>query len=528
MLRLPSMVYNQQLNPDESQMITQAITLLQNPVYWDSVDGTTIGPINSYLLVWPGLFGWPITYFTTRLTGTVLIGFILLFLFAGLRRVVAPQSARIALVVLVLFFSYVIHFDFLHYSSELASLVLLTLGWYYFIRLQAPSGFSNQRLDGLWAGFALGCVPFAKLQSMPSAALIAVAILASLFFLRPCQHRGINPPVWFILGLALPTGFVVGCCYYFGVLNRFYTFYIQSNLFNYGEYNQYLYPATRLSFWSKTLRLPVFFQSETTFLPFFLFVLLLSAATVWIILIKRQPLLPGKRWIGCWSVAWLGASLYSVVKPGTEFTHHLLLLVPSLGWLGNLVIDQFLSLQTARYPVIFPRLFLLGNLFFFGKTAIQFRQNPVATNYYLYATRNPAHFPNSRVSDVLLHYARPNDRLVVWGWNMTYHVEAQLPQGTSENHSFRSIVPHSLRRAYQEKYMEDITSTQPTLFVDATGPNSLWMTDTTVYRHENFPALASYISKQYHQVAVVDQVRIYLRNDRAMRLQTFLPPNLMH
>jgi hypothetical protein len=56
-MRLPVIVFNRELNPDESQMLSHAITLFQDPVYWRSVDGTTIGPLDNYLLVIPKIVG---------------------------------------------------------------------------------------------------------------------------------------------------------------------------------------------------------------------------------------------------------------------------------------------------------------------------------------------------------------------------------------------------------------------------------------------------------------------------------------
>src|SRR4051812_48242905 len=45
-------------NPDESQFVAGAITLTKDPVFWRSVDGTTSGPLNFYVLLplhWLGL-----------------------------------------------------------------------------------------------------------------------------------------------------------------------------------------------------------------------------------------------------------------------------------------------------------------------------------------------------------------------------------------------------------------------------------------------------------------------------------------
>ena len=516
--RLPSILLNEQLNIDESLMIAQALTLLQNPIYWDSVDGTTIGPINSYLLTWPGLFNLPITFLTTRLTGTFLIGLTLWLLFASFRLVVSQMAARFGLLLLVLFFSCTTHFDFVHFSSELTSLVLLAAGWLYFLRLALQPQFAQKRRNWLVAGILIGCVPFAKLQSLPSAALIGLAMTASLLHSSSPKSWLTTNRLWFLLsGFLFPTILIVTFCWIFGVLDYFYTFYIHSNLFNYGEYYQKIFPSTQLSIWERILHLPAFFQSENAFFSLFVLFIGISFLAFLVLLTRHKRIYHLQYWIGLWSLGWLLAGIYSVAKPGTEFVHHLLYLLLPIGWLTGLASEQIVSTKIANRSFVFPGAILLGNLFILSVLFVNYQQNPAVSNYYLYSFQNRQSFnpnPTSAVSDSMLKYARPNDRLVVWGWNMRYHVETQLPQGTSENHSFRSIVPHSLRDAYQNKYIRDITTTKPALFVDATGPNSLWMTDTAIYKHEKFTALATYIAQQYQLVETVDHVRIYVRKDR--------------
>lgn len=523
--RLPSILYAGELNTDESQMITHALTLLQNPVYWSSVDGTTIGPIDCYILMWPAAFGLPITYLTARLTGTLLIGLALWYLFAAWRLVVPPVSARLGLVLLVLFFSYTTHFDFLHYSSELVSLCLLAVSWHYLIHFWLRTDFSLFRHNWLIAGLLIGCVPFAKLQCVPPAALMAMGLVWALFRYNDFKWRAVDRQFWWLsAGFFLPAIFFVGICIYHGVLGRFYTFYIQANLFNYSELNRELYPATQWPTWKRLSRLPDFFRSEMTFFYFVLLSATLSMLAFAVLIVNRQRLSDIKQWVGFWSIAWLGFSLYSVVKPGTEFTHHLLILVLPLGWMIGIVVEKLVANQMICRLAVVPILFLGTNLLCWFNVFINYRYDPATAHHYLYALQNRAEYPKTAVSNILLKYARPNDCLVVWGWNLRYHVEAQLAQGTSENHSFRSILPHPLRQAYQQKYLEDITTNQPAFFIDATGPNSLFMNDTTMYRNERFAALGTYIAKRYRLVDTVDQVRIYLRNDRFTLDRPALPP----
>ena len=49
--RWPFLLVASEFNPDESQLIAGTITLAHDPVFWRSVDGTTSGPLNFYVLL---------------------------------------------------------------------------------------------------------------------------------------------------------------------------------------------------------------------------------------------------------------------------------------------------------------------------------------------------------------------------------------------------------------------------------------------------------------------------------------------
>ena len=141
----------------------------------------------------------------------------------------------------------------------------------------------------------------------------------------------------------------------------------------------------------------------------------------------------------------------------------------------------------------------------FGLIAIQHR--PLNT----YVSGNDHRVPVSNVSKLILKYAHSSERLVVWGWMCRYHVETQMPQGTAENHSERSIYPHPLRQKYYQRYLNDLKKNQPKVFVDAVG-NSLWLNDRPTQAHEAFPELNDFIKKNYRFVGEIESTRVYLRN----------------
>ena len=66
----------QVLNPDETQMISNAIGISQRGLNFLEFDGTTSGILNSLILVWPELFNLDITFLTSRLTQIFLVAVI--------------------------------------------------------------------------------------------------------------------------------------------------------------------------------------------------------------------------------------------------------------------------------------------------------------------------------------------------------------------------------------------------------------------------------------------------------------------
>jgi hypothetical protein len=74
LLRLPTALVPREFNPDESQMLSQGMKFLVDPVPWRAVDGTTGGPLNSYLISALLLMGFRPGYVLVHLLADVLVG----------------------------------------------------------------------------------------------------------------------------------------------------------------------------------------------------------------------------------------------------------------------------------------------------------------------------------------------------------------------------------------------------------------------------------------------------------------------
>ncbi|MFN7813896.1 MAG: hypothetical protein ACK5SI_14675, partial [Planctomycetia bacterium] len=70
--RMPCLAFPYELQQDESQFASQAITLLHDPVFYRAVDGGSAGPLASHVLWLPLLLGQEIDYFTIRCVGLLL------------------------------------------------------------------------------------------------------------------------------------------------------------------------------------------------------------------------------------------------------------------------------------------------------------------------------------------------------------------------------------------------------------------------------------------------------------------------
>ncbi|MBC8153208.1 MAG: hypothetical protein H7Z72_09880 [Bacteroidetes bacterium] len=536
-MRLPSLCFNEELNVDESQVIASGITLLTDPVYGRSVDGTTIGPLNSYALLLPHLLGLPMDYSAARYMALLLIISSIVVFYFSLLRIVSPLVSRVSTLFITLLFAWTANDNFLHFSSELTSVLLLNTGFLLALRvLQSP----RPSLIGLFGlGVLAGLIPYGKLQALPIAGMILLTLTAYLVYAH--RTKAIRLLAVCGAGFVLPTALVFGVAFYYDVSDYYVNFYFVSNLLTYRQIYADV-PLVQGDFWAKLISFPHFAWHHTDFFMFVLFPFFVAGGAS---LFGHRA----SRWRGLfrpvsWPVALVGltvvAAAWSVIVPGTEFGHHLLLLVFPLGWATAVWLDR-LSDRWASLPlpVRFSRLLLtacavgllLANTIVHacidrflrrtpGMVATANQTEPMASRYGWLYPANPSlfAFPTrtriavSPVSRIVGRYALPTDRLAVWGWHCSYYVETQLAQGVSEAHTQRSVLPNQMQAMYLARYARELDQNRPVVFLDAVGRNSLTLVRPN-QRSDHFGAVRAIIRDNYRFVGDVEDVRIYVRND---------------
>lgn len=480
-MRLPAVIFNQEINPDESQMIAHALTLKHYPIYWESVDGTTIGPVNNYMLLLPSFVGLGFDYIAIRLLGLVWILGSLFFFYQSVKNFFDVPTALLSLLPPLFFLSFTQDADFVHYSSEQLPLFLLNAALWKVSKIAA--GRENGFAGIFFLGLLLGLNPFAKIQVVPQATVIGIFAVITLYqhkhFLKACL-------VLIAGGLTVPV-IILALAGAFGVLDDLWDYYVLGNLIYAGG----------SSLIDAVVRLPSFFAKSTDFLLYLGSLSLLIAAGIF-----QKNKQGFKNGLTAFIVLWLMAALYAATKTGNDFGHYLNLCVYPFALLGALFVDKLQKngsfVPATAFAALIP--FLVG----FGLKAV--RHLPLNA----YVSGADHRVPVSAVSQLILTHAQPTDRLVVWGWMCRYHVETQMPQGTAENHSERCIYPHPLRQKYYERYLSDLKKNSPKVFVDAVG-NSLWLNDRHSQAHEAFSELKKLIAQNYRLVGEVESTRVYIK-----------------
>ena len=111
--------------------------------------------------------------------------------------------------------------------------------------------------------------------------------------------------------------------------------------------------------------------------------------------------------------------------------------------------------------------------------------------------------PGQEVAREIMRYASPGERLMIWGWAPRYYVLTGMRPGTRYGHSaFAHDDPY-----FFDLFVKDFDRSRPPVFVDAEDP-------IFKARLDAYPALAVRIARDYEQVAIVGETRIYVARTR--------------
>lgn len=530
-LRLPTILSAHELNVDESQMLSQGMKFLLDPMPWRAVDGTTSGPLNSYLISLFLLMGFRANYALAHGLATGLLALQVVLAHQTLLRITSRRAAAWGILPMMFALGFTRNRNYLHYASELLPALLLALGFYSFVvwMQQEDEGTKPRRwLMAFVAGLTLGCAPWCKLQALPmSAALSGLVFLAMLFrgnSSRGVAGRRIASAAAFGAGAVLPSCVILSVVARGGAIRDFWYSYILSN-FRYAG-------GLEVSRLFKHLGIAIA-RPET--LPLFLacfaagIVLFLQVAD------KRDMGLSSKEhWIVGILACWLAAALFAVCRPARFFTHYTIFLFYPTTCLAAILFHRGFATFKKDSLIVLNRWCRLSveavTLFLLLFTAYQIVQD----------ARDPREPDgNDKIAATVVEIRREHGvkSMAIWGWAPGVYVLTGIPPATRDAIPYNAINKeyeksadgHSMIREtkihpyFGHRFVSDLRDAKPDLFIDAVAPGAFMWTWTPEDGYESDGETREFINQNYYEIKDLPlasggkPVRFFLRREYLSR-----------
>lgn len=520
--RWPSMWIDLPLDPDESTFISLAHRALTHGVPWGGIDATTSGPLNVLVLTFFHFFGLSFSFASARFVATLLIAATLIASYFCVRLSAGESGARLTAALLLLFSAAVSSdLEFAGYSSESVPLCLIAL-----LSLSVAGAATRRRGLGYYcatAGALAGAVPFAKLQAVPIAAVLAMVMFAVLFTRPLPQRTRLSLMATFAAASMLVPAAMLLPVTLSGAWNDFVVSYVRE-----------------LFVYQNGAVVPQWFASGQLGLsnyPFVLIFFIISGGILTSVL--TLALLSGKRsesrcrkttrrQILLFSVTLtLTSAIYSVAAPNRPWPHYFLFLVPVICVLAG---------STLEILLVHRRLAGEGRLVSAAFVSVFFLAAIVpmisADSPYRAALMDGRNLHVRAHHDPLLRRIERGSSIAVWGWRPDLYVATDTVTATRDSITQFQMWPGPYQTYYLHRYVHDMESSRPRYFIDSVDlreclanaktlqPQSRQKSSALVCRntvpsnrHENYPLVASYIARNYTFIGTTDTIRLYRRND---------------
>jgi hypothetical protein len=494
--RWPSLFVSRQFNTDEGLQIAGAITLRHDPLFWRSVFGTTTGPLDFYVLLPLGTLFGADNYFTARLTGLLLIAGALIFAHQALASTFGRTIARVSTFSTVCFEAFTVHPDFLHYSTELLPISLLSSAFYLSLRLR-HDGDRHALLRALAVGALLGMVPFAKLQAAPIAAAGGLMLVGRELVPSSRSTLHFTRAAKLVVGALMPLALFAIMLATTDDRDGAFTSFISANV----AYAQNGFGSVFDTFAKIAQR------GEST-----LFLTWLGASCV--VLLMMLPWIRTadhrSRTFVLSILIWLLISAACIAAPRRPFLHYLQLSVIPI----TLVVGAGIGMARVRLAEnrnATRKLVLLG-AFILPMASILF-SGGFAPNPFLGKLALYQRYPAGDVGQVIQTYVSAGEALAVWGWNARYYVETGTRQATRHAMTDMEILVNPYSAFFRSRYLEDFAKAMPPVFVDGSFVPGHF-TNREIAHDISYPELGELIGSSYELVQTIEEVRIFVRRDR--------------
>lgn len=484
LFRLPVVVFNQVLNPDENLFIVGAMTLVQDPIYWESVDGCTSGPFNFYIITFfCQVFNQPYDYISARIIGILLMAGSIIFSFAALQKFFSTAIAFSSIFPALAFLSTTRNFDFVHFSSEHLPIFLLSIMAFLYATVLNQVNVKSSSVFML--GLVAGIIIFTKLQAIPIAFFLTLAAYWLIF--SKTNKVFIKQTYWLTIGgLFVPLCLII-MAFCFNFADKIWIYYVKNNL----------------SYGNDTNIFNTIYQSLFDDVNIFIRIIaiLVVVILVYQLLIKKQ-FRPNSQSV--FIVVFVVSSVLAVYKTGFIFHHYLLFLIFPAVFLYAFFLQDLLNLSRRFWSVGVLSLVAIFSL----SSAINY---PIQNHFV--TTHTQRLLPISLSGHQIIKYSKPNEPLVVWGDAGILYLETKRRQGIRWSNSHWGMYSDSLQKIFQQEFIKEFKQEPFPVFIDAHPIKGTFMTRDKL-GYETIDSLKEIISKNYKFIGEFNEQRVYIRNER--------------
>jgi len=497
--RWKSVVFPWTLNPDEAQVGANVLRFAKYGLGWDSLDGTTVGPLNTAILAWPYLLGMDVTLSTVRLTALIILCLLLCITYFTMRQFGNKSYAMSLVLFLMAFYALNTNPDYQHFSSELVSNLFISGSIYLCFRCfhNAVAGPATKPVFIGAIGLLLGAVPYAKIQATPIALTIA---LFALCFVYNEKHGLAKPKrlAFFVFSGLLPTAVILGPLLIKGEFTHFWNSYIVWPT---------LYVKAPLSFAK--------FRELLTWEPLLSFIFALPVLVMILLAcFNRQEARRSNTVVwGVFLASILVASWFSIIRPGNMFQHYLMFL-PA----------PFLLLAAYALNNITPQKEITGvyySCYFAGIAFLLYSVTPMLSGVVI-ATDQKFQARSPRLFDYL--DTKETDSVLVWGWMPQWHLISGLAPAARESMNNNQIVGSKLQGYFRERLLSDVQASRPALIIDSVAGKSFGFSDEMNQGIQSFDGLSKLVNSQYQRIQGIHSnpacARTYMRNERIAQFKS--------
>lgn len=486
--RWPGIFHYKPVNPDESQFLAGALTMLaRNSIWW--CDPMTSGPLVVLPLALLGWIGLPVDFTNGRLIALLLSWGTVFLTYQSLRHIHGDRSARMLVMPFASLMIFLSFWDFVPYCSEFAPLLLCSLAAWLCLRAFTINGLLKNRWRLLQGGLVIGLIPFSKLQAIPLAACIGFAAFVWLLF-QPdvIRKRAWQDALCLIASVGLGLSLAILSLWLSGQGSEVYESYVIHNLY---------YTRSRGMSWEESAYILRYLTDLSW--GFYAFhcgmLLLLAIAQFGLRRTSWRPMFLG------WAM--VAAGYCAVLVPGRLYPHYLLFLSLPQALAVGIQFGYLLNPPLLRYRTMLVALFLLIGT---GTQLFDRIRDRHSLEKLIRVER-----PRDQVSAFINQVKQPGDTLTVWGWRPELYVETQLPQGTREALTEAQLSEHPQRDYFRARFLADLKSSESKFFVDAVGPDDYLLTNRSLQGHEVIPGLGEYVAANYSPLNISQSFRVYVR-----------------